>query len=120
MNSGNQAGRPTELCVLKGARKLISDPAHWTKAAFARSANGEERNCLDGEASCWCAWGALYRAAYDCGDKSLDEVEPARAILARSMDDSIPSFNDNHTHAEVLAAFDRAILAASPEVKEEL
>lgn len=77
---------------LKSARERISDPAHW----------GKKRFNLDGV---YCALGALLVAR----DGDMDE---ACEYLRRACDcESIIVWNDvpSRTHAEVLAAFDRAI-----------
>ena len=83
-------------------------------------------------AVCWCSYGAVNRAGYGGGEfmplmtsHRIAEINLAKQALARAMggrpfDDeleadwklcNIAKFNDaeGRTHAEVLAAFDRAI-----------
>ena len=97
----------TPLEILKQARELISVPERWTQRASARSKNGDIVESNDVSAICWCSFGAIMRVcSYN---------HPERWIAEEHLDDVAPNyikFNDTHTHAEVLAAFDRAIAAA--------
>jgi hypothetical protein len=97
--------------LLIAARKLIEQPEHWTKGHYARDARGAPVLPIDSEAVCWCTVGALGRA-----DQERDTNEVylnTRMVLLEHMQPCLSEFNDNHTHAEVLAAFDKAIAAAS-------
>jgi hypothetical protein len=86
--------------ILIAARKRIEDPKNWVK--------GQLR---DGDAV--CALGALYEVAPD--RSSLQSpVYLAYEALTNLIPGAAPqlgNFNDQHTHAEVLALFDRAIEA---------
>jgi hypothetical protein len=109
-----------QAAILRAARARIADPAHWTKGAFARTANvslderGTGCNAVDPRATCWCAEGAIRfvtnddRHAHEAVGKLLElAVDPGGRL-------SIATFNDSSgtTHADVLAAFDRAIAIA--------
>lgn len=91
--------------ILIAARALIDTPKKWVKSAYHREKNGLHS---------YCAAGALIsveapgRTAYDC---------LAEAIGYRCVSD----WNDapERTHAEVLAAFDKAIAATAPRQPEE-
>jgi len=78
--------------ILIRARKLIEDPEHWGQGAFLQ----------DGK---YCATGALIAV----GDRAPGT--PAYQALYNAIDyiGQVCSWNDTHTHTEVLAAFDRAI-----------
>jgi hypothetical protein len=96
--------------VLKAARELISDPAHWTQEDFAKDVFGLPVEPLYHRAVCFCALGALAKA-YNLDPHEIDHSEAAYAI-ADAVNigvDYIPEFNDDHSHAEILAAFDAAI-----------
>jgi hypothetical protein len=103
------------LDVLRAAREYISDPARWTQGIIGRS---------DGSR---CAVGALKDAAGH-GPKSVGWHSPpsgcgaavtgAYAALERVAGEPPPLFNDSHTHAEVLAAFDRAIAVEEAKAAE--
>jgi hypothetical protein len=88
---------------LRAARALISDPAKWTQGTIARDWTGKGTTADAVDAFCWCAVGAL--------EKVASNAQPFRALkwAMPSGYRSIVSFNDTHTHAEVLALFDKAI-----------
>lgn len=95
----------TTLEILRKAREHISDPGMWFKGAYtAQGWNG-----IFNGSPC-CAEGAIFWAA------GRYEIEPTHDVI-RAVSDAcgreVPSFNDdpNTTHADVLAAFDRAIAA---------
>lgn len=91
---------PTTLDILIGARKLIEKPENWLN----RAPTGSNRNCA--ATAIWKTRGSkrdpdLERAGYQAYDALADAM--GVKIVA--------DFNDTHTHAEVLAAFDKAIEA---------
>lgn len=100
--------------ILKKARELISDPIHWCRGCFAKTASGERRYFLAQDAHSWCAKGAVFHFAL-----TLDHTEVAEAFLALEQAADTPfgvaMFNDSHEHADVMAMYDRAI--ASLETK---
>jgi hypothetical protein len=100
--------RQTVADILRAARGKIERPENWTQKALARDADGGRADPFYEEATCWCASGALYAI----GTALFGAVFEA---LARAMDGDIPTFNDSHTHAEVLAAFSRAIELAEAQ-----
>lgn len=102
----------TPAAVLKKARELISDEKAWTKGWFAKDERGRDVYADDPGAVCFCAMGAIDRAAEECG--GVDDV-PALNMLVRALGGTaIDLFNDapERTHAEVLAAFDKAIASS--------
>lgn len=102
--------------ILKDARALIADEKNWTQDSFARDSGGLPIDPTNDDAVCFCAIGALARAVGSNPDGEL----PAENFLVSEMlewdaRDSIPDFNDNHTHADILSLFDRAIARAESE-----
>jgi hypothetical protein len=97
----------TPLEILKAARELISVPERWTQGGSARDRDGICVKSASAYAVCWCAAGAVYKTG--CND---DASLRALRFLDAVSGSTIEPFNDSHTHAEVLAAFDRAIAAA--------
>lgn len=110
------------LQVLKAARKLIERPESWTQGSFAATANDgsvdADVSTYSPYANCFCAWGAVRRAASDMGDIMLEL--PAMHALTKALDRDdggelpgghIACWNDmpGRKHADVLALFDRAI-----------
>lgn len=92
--------------ILRKARDLITDPAHWTQGESARNQYGEMVYPNSNTAVCWCAAGAISRAAYT--EEYSDQCAAERLLNACCAGDFI-NYNDSHTHAEVLALFDKAI-----------
>ncbi len=90
--------RDITAIVLAAARDLIADPENWTNDPQELGA----RHCM----------------ASACGHEAMrvgypDSFQLACHRLAKAIGTlNLPHWNDTHTHAEVLAAFDRAIEAA--------
>ena len=104
------AGNPMTISEhLAAARDLIKDPSGWTQGFFARDKSGNEVSVRDPSAVCFCASGAISRIP---SSASRDRVF---RCLEEQMNGYIPKFNDSHSHAEVLAAFDRAIAESEVE-----
>jgi len=107
----------TVLEVLIAARELISVPKRWTQHTFALDAHGDESEPNEPGAVCWCALGAIRHV---CGESSradwsllaLSADDALEVVLPRHVD-GIDAFNDDAAtqHADVIAAFDRAIAA---------
>lgn len=96
------------LEILTAARELISDRKKWTKGETARDSRSRTVSPRDERAVRWCSFGAVvkvtgpdYSAAW-CAKRTMDRHIPEIGLY---------HFNDTHTHAEVLAAFDKAIEA---------
>jgi len=103
--------------ILKDARALIADEKNWTRGEYARNARGYWRGVLSEDSVCFCSIGAMARSA----KTTPREIETCDKILQifsadglRRVSDLV-DFNDGHTHAEVLALFDRAIARAESE-----
>lgn len=97
--------------ILVAARKLIEKPENWCQADYALDKTGKSVSCFADEgpdACAFCSSGAIFRVAIDS-----PLLPDARMALVQAMDADIAYFNDKHTHAEVLAAFDRAIAKLS-------
>lgn len=97
----------TTLQVLIDARKLIEKPENWCQGWVARAADGSMRTSDSDDAVSFCMVGAITRAGG--GDDFATTDKYRRLMLGESV--SFGDFNDTHTHAEVLAAFDRTIEA---------
>lgn len=92
--------------ILREARKLIERPEAWTQGVWARNAAGAEVEESSSDAVCWCSVGAIFRVA------PRQNYDVIRALAALTGGMSPIAFNDTHTHAEVLAALDKAIALA--------
>lgn len=94
--------------VLRAARELISDSARWTKGTSARDINGQK--CEISRGVSWCALGAADKFSAGRGAAGA-ALHAALASMPGNELRMVTSYNDSHTHAEVLALFDRAIAA---------
>lgn len=94
-----------------GAKALLSDESHWTKDVGARNQDGYAVSPRDAAAVCWCGYGAVLRQ-YDPNYVEEIPVE-LRKIMGRATGTQQPfsvwQDRKTRTHADVLAAFDRAI-----------
>lgn len=100
----------TTLEVLTTARALIENPANWW--------NGGDDGKDDEERDTLCLQLAISKAA----DDDVYVWKPACIAVARHIGKAINctgalfDFNDEHTHAEVIALLDLAIAAESATV----
>lgn len=86
--------------ILSQARNLIAQPYAWTKGAYSKP------HIRAPHGAAYCSVGALEHIA---GPMYLGPALRAKEVLSAAMGGSVVEFNDSHTKAEVLAAFDRAI-----------
>jgi hypothetical protein len=93
--------------TLKAARQLITDPAKWTQNAFARDKNGKMISPTNNGAVCFCALGAIRFVTKEPKITVADIF--LNAVSNSKNGEDLDTFNDTHTHAEVLALFDAAI-----------
>jgi hypothetical protein len=96
--------KPSE--ILTAARELISVPERWTQKVLARDECGEVCEPTEDKAVCFCSYGALMKI------EGSEEIGNAEIFLRDQMSGSPGEFNDTHTHARVIEAFDRAITSA--------
>lgn len=104
--------------ILREARALIDAPEKWTQGEWARDSHGDASSPDDSDCECFCIEGAIWRVAR--GRNNLPAMKTARLFWVAnglSCRTDIPKFNDaaERTHAEVMAAFDRAIALAEKE-----
>jgi len=111
--STSNSSNTEAIDLLREARALISDPDKWTQGTLARNAYGSEVAHYSPDACKWCAVGAISRvaasnnASYETEMSAYSALVQASRILFDS--DAVGEVNDTHTHADVLALFDRAI-----------
>lgn len=104
--------------LLKAARKVIEKPENWTQRVLARNVVGSEVDTDSAEACRWCTMGALFRVLDERNgcDNLINRSRPFLNKAAQQLSllpwDCAESYNDSHTHAEVLALFDKAIASA--------
>lgn len=90
----------TVISDLRAARALIEDRANWAQG----DNTGDPGYLITRAVAPWCAGTALHGVGAD--------HSAYQALREAIGNNSIADWNDSHTHAEVLAGFDRAIAAA--------
>lgn len=100
--------------ILIKAKAIISNPDKWTQGAFARNYDGEEVSPISSQAVCFCSIGALKASVgKDQSEVTMFYLVNARDYLMKATPDGyIAVFNDEHTHEEVMAVWDKAIKLA--------
>lgn len=103
--------------VLSKAADLLEKPGAWTQGASSRNASGDpdDDNVIRRDAVCWCAYGAILKAA----GETLIIGSPRAAAAAEIIDGivvaDVTQWNDdpNRTQAEVVEALRQAALRAA-------
>jgi len=101
---------PSQLLI--EARKLISDPCHWTQGTLARNRTGEPCQTTDPAAFKWCSLGALTAVEKKLNINIVEHNNPGQKALIglqHGMPHGVTSYNDSHDFYSVLAAWDVAI-----------
>lgn len=90
--------------VLLKAAELVE--RGWCQGTGAKNGAGREVSTTGRAAVCWCAEGALGRAAHGCEDHDFYAAKNALLRALPSLVLSIPEWNDapGRTQAEVVAA----------------
>jgi hypothetical protein len=101
-----------EIAILRRAREIISDPEKWTQGTYARDGYEAPIDPGDGLACCWCALGAIAKAAIEMnaqpgdGSAAVDKLQVLAGSPVCSLNDHGPRFE---AHAAVLSLFDKAL-----------
>ena len=108
--------------ILQKARAILDDPNHWTQNWFARDENGFGVSPLDATACAFCTIGAIQKSAGSLTDiaqpirqLALAAGCPMIAMDTPKMRQWINTFNDHHSHTEILEVFDAAISQTNPD-----
>lgn len=98
--------------VLITARGFIDTPEKWTKGLPAKDAEGFATSPHDAFAVCFCALGAIEKAARIV---KKDHASQVCRFVGDVISKRLVDFNDNMntTHADILEVFDKVIAAAS-------
>jgi hypothetical protein len=100
--------------VIRRAREIIADPAHWLEGHFAVDAMGGRCTPACSAAVRFCAIGALWRAASEI----IPDAEKAQHAANTVVDalehlqgsyQSLKNVNDRRGHKAVLEIFDKAL-----------
>lgn len=104
------------LDILKRTCAILDDRRRWTTKVYARDSRGLECLPVASSAVCWCAVGAIQKAAAEvlgAGDEAWDLADAAMAYVVECSDDAgdpdvmsyesqIADVNDRQGHAAVL------------------
>ncbi len=92
---------------LEAVYKLIEKPENWCKSTAARDADGFGCEPRSSRAASWCIAGALEKVGAQRGFYDSHDLDAERkAVLGVS---ETGTWNDTHTHTEVLALLKSAI-----------
>lgn len=97
---------------LQQGRDLITKREHWTTGVYARDIKFNPVDTKSEQAVCFCSKGALIRVL------PFDENTYFTYAYLSLFMNRITEFNDEHTHAEVLDAWDKAIAKAKEDEEE--
>lgn len=94
-------------------REFLSDPKRWTKAAYARDANGRPVRSGDKTAMCFCLNGAINQCFVGDPQGNQAAWDKVFAVVMAKGDPAITSvcgFNDHPDtkHKDILAVLDEA------------
>ena len=106
----------TTVEILKAARDLIAKPENWTQGESARDDRGRRVDVYSRRAKCFCSIGAIYRVS-----STDEEANRSRKALIDQLPMErrfITTFNDTHSHSEVLDLFSKAISSAEEKQGE--
>lgn len=95
--------------VIEKAARLLAKPNGWTQHECARDKHGHPVNTNSRSATCFCSYGAAFRAA----DGNADLASDAMSIMAAGKGNMI-SWNDglDTTQNDVVMAFEFGALLA--------
>lgn len=102
---------------LKAAKSLISDSANWIQEDYAQDGKGNSVKCIQ-EGVCFCSLGAIKKIrmeGWGDTDRTPESSYLSRAVILIDAGNSVLRFNDTHTHAEVMAMWDKAIEMAEKD-----
>jgi hypothetical protein len=93
--------------AIQGAIEIISDPNKWTYQAAARTDMGARCEAMDKRATCWCAAGAIEKAAE--GDKKLTN-QAYELVWAANNRKSITLTNDLLSREAVIEMLEKGLI----------
>lgn len=113
--------------VLRGAKEILSDESRWCRSGnYAVNGRGAAVRTTDRTAARFCGLGAVAAAAgidAEGTHGAAYDIPAARALIRASVGGASANFigwNDRKaTHADLIDAFDRAILSLAGDTKAE-
>jgi len=112
MNADTRERTISTLDVLLAARKLIEKEENWCQRFLSKRPDGSFQNGAPADDACaYCMNGAIFAVVKRRSIHWSMNSQAAIEALERLTGEPNINFNDTHTHAEVIALFDRAIEA---------
>lgn len=107
--------KPAQLVAyLEQAKKLIQNPAHWTRQSMARTSMGTPCSPKDAKATRFSISGAVWNVTEGCDidhNVVMQALDNHTGYVSNYTFQSVTEFNDysNTHHAQVMRLFDQAI-----------
>ncbi len=100
-----------DIAALSKARDLIADPAHWCQRRVAKTIMGYAADPNSESAHSFCSYGALERSVGGLNSaENMGAYGRAGEHLRLTIgSNALGVWNDENSHATVLAAFDATI-----------
>jgi hypothetical protein len=103
---------PPQQQIIARALEIVSDETKWTRGSMARLADSKPCGCRNPRAVCFCAVGALNRAAGEvlAVNAFHHAVEAERHVLAANRElRDLPTINDLDGRETVIEMFKAAL-----------
>jgi len=104
--------KPPQRQIIARALEIISDESRWTRGSMARLADSKPCGCLNARAVCFCAVGALNRAAGEilAANRFYHASEAEHEVLAANHEArGLALVNDIEGRRAVIAMFKVAL-----------
>jgi len=104
--------KPPQQQIIARALEIVSDETKWTRGSMARLADSKPCGCLNPRAVCFCAVGALNRAAGEvlAVNGFHHAVEAERHVLAANQElRDLPTINDLDGRETIIEMFKAAL-----------
>lgn len=88
--------------ILLAVLELLRDPARWTQGAARRDAMGRSVSS-DHKAVSWCILGAVSKCSAAPDGGTYPSRFDAFRLVREACGGTVATFNDTHTHSEVVA-----------------
>jgi len=106
-----------QLELLTQIKAKIENPKHWTQYSSAKNKSGKPCNATSEDAVCWCILGAMDAVILPLNLDIDFNYLIYKRLKAQMPDGCVSSFNDKHTHEEVMELLSKTITELNREIK---